>query len=116
MRKRAHGSLEAELGADVGRAAAEGDRDPPRCHRRDAVLHRIAGPAGEDHYGALREGDRDWRGKLARADGGDPLAEEDVRLRAERERAERALEGGPSSSAVNCAFRSAALNVHGGER
>ena len=91
MRKRARGSLEAELGADVGRAAAEGDRDPPSRHRRDAVLHRIACASSEDDNGALREGDRDRRGELARADGGDPLAEEDVGLRAERERAERAL-------------------------
>ena len=82
MRKRAHGSLEAELGANVGRAAAEGDRDPPHRHRRDAVLHPVPGGSGEDDDGALREGDRDRRGELARADGGDPLAEEDVRLRA----------------------------------
>ena len=50
--------------------------------RNGNIIMEWAG-SGEDDDGTLRQGDRDWRGKLARADGGDPLAEEDVRLRAE---------------------------------
>ena len=55
--------------------------------RNGNIIMEWAG-SGEDDDGTLRQGDRDWRSGRA----------------------------APSSSAGNCAFRLAALNVHGGER